>query len=201
MLTWSSSLDGFYHSFSSLEGGNSLASSSSSRSAPRAILSASFVSEKSFTPWRYSASAFQFPSPNISPGAPAIRDFALFVPDPIDRFALEADPLDALRAGEDLRADGRDFEEDAFEDERDFEEVRDFAGRDFEERDFEEDFFDEARDAEDFRPVFFARPELFDLPAALPAAFFFFMATGCSLLFPASPEPGSYNSKSVESRR
>ena len=30
--------------------------------------------------------------------------------------------------------------------------------------------FDEARDAEDFRPVFRARPELFDLPAALPAA-------------------------------
>ena len=99
----------------------------------------------------------------------------------MERFALvaEADPLAALRAGEALRAEDR-FEEDAFEEERDFEEVRDFDGRDFEERDFEEDFFDEARDAEDFRPVFFARPEVFDLPAALPAAFFFFVATECS---------------------
>jgi hypothetical protein len=50
--------------------------------------------------------------------------------------------------------------------------------RDDEREDFEDVFFFAApRAAEDFRPVFFARPELFDLPAALPAAFFFFFAT------------------------
>src|SRR6478736_2031669 len=130
--------DGFYHSFSSLEGGGSLASSSSSSSsgaAPRAIFSES-CSENSFTPWRYSASAFQFPSPDI-----------MLLVEPEPPFDLDADPLDVARAGEDLRADGRDFEEDdfedeafdddAFEEERDFEEARDFDGRDFDGRDFD----------------------------------------------------------------
>jgi hypothetical protein len=122
--------------------------------------------------------------------------------EPEPPFDLDADPLDVARAGEDLRADGRDFEEedfedeafddDAFEEERDFEEARDFDGRDFDGRDFEEDFFDDARDAEDFRPVFFARPELFDLPAALPAAFFFFMATG------SPPLPGLAGARIIQ---
>src|SRR4051812_27090751 len=134
MVTWSLSLDEFYHSFSSLEGGGSLASSSSSSTsaaAPRAIFPESCVSENSFTPSRYSASAFRFPPPDISPAAPAMRpdaagfDFMLRVDDeaPFDR---EAVPLDALRAGDDLRAAGRDFEEDPFEEDA-FEEERDFV--------------------------------------------------------------------------
>jgi hypothetical protein len=78
----------------------------------------------------------------------------------LDPFARELEPLDFLAAVEDLREDDRD----------------DFVDEDFF---FAALFFDAPRDAEDFRPVFFARPELFDLPAAFPAAFFF-LATGCS---------------------
>ena len=50
--------------------------------------------------------------------------------------------------------------------------------REAEREDFEAVFFFAAPlAAEDFRPVFFARPELLDLPEALPAAVFFFFAT------------------------
>ena len=118
-------------------------------------------------PCRYSASAFQFPSPYISPEAPPAVGFfvargAVF---PEERFAglfgeafdraLDAfgRALDFLRGFAALRDDER-------EDREDFEDV--FF------------FFAAPRAAADFRPVFFARLELFDLPAALPAAFFFF---------------------------
>jgi hypothetical protein len=120
------------------------------------------------------------PSPYISPDAPAApaarEDFVLVGEaeafEPVERFAAlgraavevrldrEVDRLEDLRAVEDFRDEDR-----AFEDDRDFDAVF---------------FFEAPRDAGDFRPVFFARPELFDLPAALPAAFFFFLATECS---------------------
>ena len=56
--------------------------------------------------------------------------------------------------------------------------LRGFAAfRDDEREDFEDAFFLDVPRAADFRPVFLALPELFDFPAALPAAFFFFFAT------------------------
>jgi hypothetical protein len=68
----------------------------------------------------------------------------------------ELDALVFLRAVAGLRDDERE----------DFEDVFFFDAPVF--------FFDALRAAADFRPVFLARLELFDLPAALPAAFFFF---------------------------
>lgn len=87
---------------------------------------------------------------------------------------------------------------EAFERDFDAPDFRAAGLRDDEREDFEDFFFEAPRAAEDFRPVFFAPPARFDLPAALFAAFFFFMATGCSSSSRASPEPGSYNSDSVE---
>ncbi|HYK42573.1 MAG TPA: hypothetical protein VE007_09290 [Thermoanaerobaculia bacterium] len=145
------------------------------------------------------------PSPYISPVPPALRDepFLELEPDPEGRALDELDDLDAVRELEDLPREAavfpRELEpldfllavDDLREDDRD----------DFDDEDFFFDalFFAAPRDAEDLPPVFFARPELFDLPAAFPAAFFFF-ATGCSSSFRTSPEPGSYNSNPVESR-
>ena len=77
-------------------------------------------------------------------------------------FARTLDPLDFPAPVEDLREDDReDFEDAAF----------------FVDALFGALFFDAPRDAEDLRPVFFDRPELLDLLAAFPAAFFF-LATG-----------------------
>jgi hypothetical protein len=126
-------------------------------------------------PCRYSASAFQFPSPYISPEPPpAVEGFfvegffiegffvareAVF---PEERFAgLFGEVFDRA-----LDAFGR-----ALDFLRGFAALRDDGREDFEEVVF---FFAAPRAAADFRPVFFARLELFDLPAALPAAFFFF---------------------------